>query len=47
MKKPVKKKSSIGNCEGFYLFMGYVDEQIGVGQDDGKKKCIIRGKDEQ
>lgn len=47
MKKPVKKKSSTWNWEGTYLFMGYVDEWVGAGQDDGKNKCIIRGKDEQ
>jgi len=27
--------------------MGYVDEQGGLEQDDGKRKCIIKGKDEQ
>jgi hypothetical protein len=47
MKKIGNKKSLIGNWEGIYLFVGYVDEHHGVGQDDGKKKCIIRGKDEQ
>ncbi len=47
MKKPGNKKSSIGNWEGTYLFVGYVDEQVGVGQNDGKNKCIINGKDEQ
>jgi hypothetical protein len=47
MKKTSNKKSSTGNWEGIYLFVGYVDEQVGVGQDDDKKKCIIKGKDEQ
>jgi hypothetical protein len=47
MKKPSKKKSLIGNWEGTYVFVGDVDEQVGVGQDDGKNKWIIRGKDEQ
>jgi hypothetical protein len=47
MKKLGKKKVWIGSCEGPYLFVGYVDEQVGVEQDDGKRKCIIKGKDEQ
>ncbi len=47
MKKPSKKKVLIGSWEGPYLFVGYVDEQVGVEQDDGIRKCIIKGKDEQ
>jgi hypothetical protein len=27
--------------------MGHVNKQVGVGQDDGKKKCINKGKNEQ
>jgi len=37
MKKPCNKKSSTWNWEGTYLFVKYVDEHVGVGQDDGKK----------
>jgi hypothetical protein len=47
MKKPSKKKHLIGSWEGPCLFVGYVDEQVGVEQDDGKRKCIIKSKDEQ
>jgi hypothetical protein len=47
MKKPGKKKFLMSSWEGFYLFVGYVDEQISMGQDDGIRKCIIKGKDEQ
>jgi hypothetical protein len=47
MKKPSKKKSMMSSWEGLYLFLGYVDEQISMGQDDGIRKCIIKGKDEQ
>jgi hypothetical protein len=47
MKKSSKKKVLIGSSERPYLFVGYVDEQVGVEQDDGRRKCIIKGKDEQ
>jgi hypothetical protein len=47
MKKPSKKKALIGIWEGLYLFVGYVDEQGILEQDDGIRKCIIKGKDEQ
>jgi hypothetical protein len=47
MKKLGKKKALIGSWEGLYLFVGYVDEQGVLEQDDGRKKCIIKGKDEQ
>jgi hypothetical protein len=47
MKKLGKEKVLIGSWEGPYLFVGYVDEQVGVEQDDGKRKCIIKSKDEQ
>jgi hypothetical protein len=45
MKKPCKKK--IWWVIGKVLFVGYVDEQINMGQDDDIRKCIIKGKDEQ
>ncbi len=47
MKKLGKKKSFTKSWERLYLFVGYVDEQENVGHDDGGRKCIIRGKDEQ
>jgi hypothetical protein len=46
MKKLGKKKSLMSSWEGLYLFMGYVDEHISMGQNDGRRKCIIKGKDE-
>ncbi len=45
--KKLGKKALTGSWEGPYLFLGYVDEQGGLEQDDGKRKCIIKGKDEQ
>ncbi len=47
MKKLGKKKVLIGSWQGPYLFVGYVDEEVGVEQDYGRKKCVIKGKDEQ
>ncbi len=47
MKMPSKKKALMGSWEGPYLFVGYVNEQVGMEHDDGKIKCIIRGEDEQ
>ncbi len=47
MKKLGKKKLFTNSWEGPYLFVGYVDEQENVGHDDGRRKCIIKGKDEQ
>ncbi len=47
MNKLGKKKTLIRSWEGPYLFIIYVDEQGGLEQDDGRKKCIIKGKDEQ
>ncbi len=44
MKKLGKKKALTGSWEGPYLFVGYVDEQGGLEQDDGRRKCIIKGK---
>ncbi len=46
MKKP-GKKALIGSWERPYLFVRYVDEQRGLEQDDGKRKCVIKGKDGQ
>jgi len=46
MKKLGKKKALMGSWEGPYLFVGYVDEHVGMEHDDGRRKCIIREEDE-
>jgi hypothetical protein len=45
MKKPSKKKLLVGNWEGPYLFINYVDEKENVEHDEGVSKCIIRSKE--
>ncbi len=47
MKMPSKKKALMGSREGPYLFVGYADEHVGMEHDDGRRKCIIKGEDEQ
>jgi hypothetical protein len=47
MEMPGKKKALMGSWVGPYLFVGYVDEEVGMEHDDGRRKCISKGKDGQ
>jgi hypothetical protein len=47
MNKPRKKKSLVSNWEGSFLFMNYLDGNGFMEQDEGKRMCVIKGKEEQ
>jgi hypothetical protein len=47
MKKPGKKKSLVSSWERPFLFMNYLDGNGFMEQNERRKICVVKGKEEQ
>jgi hypothetical protein len=47
MNKPRKKKSLVYSWEQPFLFLNYLDGNEFMEQDEGKRMCVVKSKEEQ